>query len=244
MSARKSPEIAPRVATSLSRWVLRVIGSLLAGVLLYQSWFLLHVVYWRTYHPATSAFMQQRLAQLREHDPQAVLRQHWVPYEQISHHLKQAVVAAEDARFLQHAGFDFDAMEIAWKKNLEQRKWVAGGSTISQQLAKNLFLSSDKTLGRKLQEALITFMLEQLLSKERILELYLNVIEWGDGVFGAEAAARHYFHVPAAALSARQAAMLASMIPNPRYYDKNRRDPRLLRKSRIIESRMRAARVP
>jgi len=219
-------------------------GLLLAGALLYQSWFLLHVIFWRTHHPATSTFMQQRLAQLREHNPQAVLQQHWVPYEQISRHLKQAVVAAEDARFMQHTGFDFDAMEIAWKKNLEQRKWAAGGSTISQQLAKNLFLSSDKTLGRKLQEAIITYMLEQFLSKERILELYLNVIEWGEGVFGAEAAARHYFNVPASGLSARQAALLASMIPNPRYFDKNRNAPRLLNKTRIIESRMRAAKVP
>lgn len=219
-------------------------GLLLVGALLYQSWFLLHVVYWRTYNPATSAFMQQRLAQLREHNPQADLQYRWVAYEHISDHLKQAVVAAEDARFMQHAGFDFDAMKIAWEKNLEQRKWAAGGSTISQQLAKNLLLSSDKTLGRKLQEALITLMLEQLLSKERILELYLNVIEWGEGVFGAEEAARYYFHVSASTLSARQAALLASMIPNPRHYDKNRNSPRLLNKTRIIESRMRVAKVP
>ncbi|MDT8364340.1 MAG: monofunctional biosynthetic peptidoglycan transglycosylase [Nitrosomonas sp.] len=225
-------------------WVSRLVGLLLLGVIFFQSWFLLHVVYWRTYNPATSAFMQQRLVQLREQNIQASLQQRWIPYEQISGHLKKAVVASEDARFMQHPGFDFDAMEIAWKKNLEQRKWAAGGSTISQQLAKNLLLSSEKTLGRKLQEALITLMLEQLLSKQRILELYLNMIEWGDGVFGAEAAARHYFNVPASALSARQAALLAAMIPNPRYYDKHRNSPRLLNKTRIIEKRMQTARVP
>ncbi len=244
MSNNKPQAKLQKTNAVFSLWVSRLVGLLLLGALLYQSWFLLHVVYWRTHNPATSAFMQQRLAQLREQNPQADLQHYWVPYRQISHHLKQAVVASEDGRFMRHTGFDIDAMEIAWKKNLEQRKWAAGGSTISQQLAKNLLLSGDKTLGRKLQEALITLMLEQLLSKERILELYLNMIEWGEGVFGAEAAARHYFNVPASALSARQAALLASMIPNPRYYDKNRHAPRLLNKTRIIETRMRAAKVP
>ena len=244
MNTKKPLTKTQKTASTFSLWLLRVMSLLLAGALVYQSWFLLHVVYWRSHNPATSAFMQQRLTQLREHHPKAELQYRWISYERISPHLKQAVVAAEDARFVWHTGFDFNAIEIAWKKNLEQRKWAAGGSTISQQLAKNLLLSSDKTLGRKFQEVLITLMLEQFLSKERILELYLNVIEWGEGVFGAEAAARHYFNVPASALSARQAALLASMIPNPRYYDKNRNTPRLLNKSRIIESRMRVAKVP
>jgi monofunctional biosynthetic peptidoglycan transglycosylase len=167
-----------------------------------------------------------------------------VPYKRISNHLKRAIVAAEDAKFLGHEGFDWQAIQQAHKKNLKRGRIVAGGSTISQQLAKNLFLSGSRSPWRKAQEAVVTVMLEKMMRKRRILEIYLNVIEWGNGVFGAEAAARHYFGVRAAQLSGEQAARLASMVPNPRFYDRNRNAPWLMTKTGIILARMNAARIP
>lgn len=228
----------------ISTWLLRPLLLLLTAALLYQSWFLLHIVYWRTYPPTTSAFMQHRLETMRQQTPDAKLRHTWVNYEQISSHLKRAVIATEDARFTQHQGFDYKAIETAWKKNLKQRKLAAGGSTISQQLAKNLFLSSEKTVWRKAQEVLVTLMLEEFLTKRRILEIYLNIIEWGEGVFGIEAAARHYFGVPASSLTAEQSAWLASIISNPRFYDTHRQSPRLRKKAGIILSRLPTATIP
>jgi monofunctional biosynthetic peptidoglycan transglycosylase len=167
-----------------------------------------------------------------------------VPYERISPHLKRAIVAAEDARFVDHEGFDWEAIEKAMEKNRRQGKVVMGASTISQQLAKNLFLSAEKTPWRKGQEALITVMIERVMDKRRILEIYLNVIEWGEGVFGAEAAARHYFGASAATLGPEQAARLAAIVPNPRYYDRNRSTAWIDRKTRIILARMPAAELP
>lgn len=174
----------------------------------------------------------------------AILHHIWVPYEQISFDMKRAIIAAEDSKFTQHNGFDFDSIHNASKKILKERKLVAGGSTISQQLAKNLFLSSKKTLWRKSQEAIITLMLENVMSKRRILEIYLNIIEWGNGVFGIEAAARHYYGIPAESLSAKQATYLASMVTNPRYYDYNRKSEHLLKKSEIILTRLNSAKIP
>jgi len=138
--------------------------------------------------------MDARLAVMQAKYPEAKLKHRWVPYDKISNNLKRAVIASEDAKFLQHKGFDWEGIRIAIEKNLKKGKFVAGGSTISQQLAKNLFLSSDRTIFRKLEEVVITLMLESMLSKRRIYEIYLNVIEWGNGVFGAEAAARHYYN--------------------------------------------------
>lgn len=244
VKSKKASRPASSKPKLISAWLLRPLLLLVAAALLYQSWFLLHIVYWRSYHPTSSAFMQSRLETLRQQDPAAELRHYWIDYERISNHLKRAVVAAEDGRFLQHGGFDYKALETAWKKNLKQRKWAAGGSTISQQLAKNLFLSADKTLWRKSQETLITLMLEEFLTKQRILEIYLNVIEWGEGVFGIEAAARHYFNISASSLTPEQAAWLASIIPNPRFYDAHRKSPKLLDKTRIILSRLPAAKIP
>ena len=188
--------------------------------------------------------MQQRLRSAQDKNPKVQLRHVWVPYQRISPHLKRAIVAAEDAKFLDHEGFDWEAIQKAHEKNMQRQKIVSGGSTISQQLAKNLFLSGERSPWRKLQEAAITVMLENMMSKRRILEIYLNVIEWGNGVFGAEAAARHYFGVSAAQLSAEQAARLASMVPNPRFYDRNRQAPWLATKTRIILGRMSAAQIP
>jgi monofunctional biosynthetic peptidoglycan transglycosylase len=228
----------------LKRWLWRFLFFLVGAVLLYQLWIFGHIVYWNFYNPATSAFMQERLDVLQEKKPGAMLRHQWVPYERISPNLKRAIIAAEDGKFLQHEGFDFEAIQKAYEKNLEKGKFVRGGSTISQQLAKNLFLSGKKTPWRKIEEAVITLMLENVMSKRRILEIYLNKIEWGNDVFGAEAASRHYYGVSASAITAKQAARLAAMVPNPRFYDLNRNTPWLLKKTDIILNRMVSTQIP
>lgn len=143
----------------------------------------------------------------------------WKPLSKISSHLQRAVIVAEDATFFQHEGFDWEGIRYAAVKDLEAGAFKKGGSTITQQLAKNLYLSTDKTLMRKMQEALIARQLEQHLTKKRILELYLNVAEWGRGVYGAEAAARHHFNKPASDLTAEEAALLAAILPAPAHYD-------------------------
>jgi len=167
-----------------------------------------------------------------------------VPYKKISNNLKRALIVSEDARFVDHEGFDWEGIAKAYEKNLKKGKIVAGGSTISQQLAKNLFLSTRKTPWRKGEEALITLMMEGVMDKQRIFEIYLNIIEWGDGVFGAEAAAQHYFGVSAAELGPEQAAKLAAMVPNPRYYDRHREAPGMLSKTIVILDRMPDAEIP
>ena len=225
-------------------WTWRIAGLLLLVLLLYQLWIFAHIVWWTKYNPSTSAFMNQQLVKLQSTHPDAELRHQWVPYEKISNNLKRAIIASEDAKFVDHEGFDWDGIQKAYEKNLKKGKIVAGGSTISQQLAKNLFLSTKRTPWRKVEEAIITVMLEQMMSKQRIFEIYLNVIEWGNGVFGAESAARYYYRVSAAQLSAAQAAKLAAMVPNPRYYDQHREARGLLRKTEIILRRMNDAEIP
>jgi monofunctional biosynthetic peptidoglycan transglycosylase len=226
------------------RFFLRLFLLVIGIVFFYQLWLLGHVWWWIDHNPSSSAFMEARLDIMQDNNPDAELRYKWVPYERISPSLKRAVMASEDAKFLQHDGFDWEGIQTAWEKNLKKGKVVAGGSTISQQLAKNLFLSGRRTPWRKAEEALITVMMENMMSKRRIFEIYLNVIEWGDGVFGAEAAARHYYKTSAANLGPAQAARLAAMVPNPRYYDKNRNDRRLLRKAAIIQRRMNYVYIP
>ena len=206
--------------------------------------FLARIWWWRDHNPTSTAFMQARLEQLRARDREAKLRHAWVPYDRISPSLKRAVVVAEDAKFSDHEGFDWEAIEKAREKNRRKGRIVAGGSTISQQLAKNLFLSGERSAWRKGQEALITVMIEHVMDKRRILEIYLTVIEWGEDVFGAEAAARHYYAVGAAALGPEQSARLAAMVPNPRFYDRNRNTAFLARRAQTILARMPAAELP
>ncbi len=220
------------------------LGTLAAVVIGLQLWFFAQVLYWKYDEPPTSAFMDQRLAALREKNPKAWLRHRFVPYERISPHLKRAVVTAEDARFLDHEGFDWEAIAQAHTKNERRGRIVAGASTISQQLAKNLFLSGERTWWRKAQEAAITLMIEIIMDKRRILELYLNVIEWGEGVFGAEAAARYHFGTPAAELAPEQAARLAAMVPNPRRYGAGETTAYLQRRTQTLIARMSQVRVP
>jgi len=228
----------------LWRSFLFLLGLTVGLVIAYQLWVLAHVWWWVDHNPGTTAFMQARLDELQEKNPKARLAHQWVPYARISANLKRAVIAAEDGKFLDHEGFDWDAIQKAHETNRKKGRIVAGGSTISQQLAKNLFLSGSRTPWRKAQEAAITVMLESLMSKRRILEIYLNVIEWGDGVFGAEAAARHYYGVTAAQLGPDQAARLAAIIPRPRFYDRNRNTPWIVRHTGVIRARMGAAQVP
>lgn len=229
---------------SLKRFIWRFMGALVAFILIYQLWVFLHVWWWVDHNPDSSAFMEAQEAILQDKNPEAELKHQWVSYSRISNHLKRAVIAAEDAKFVDHEGFDWEGIQKAYEKNLKKGKIVAGGSTISQQLAKNLFLSGRRTPWRKLEEALITVMLENMMEKRRIFEIYLNVIEWGNGVFGAEAAARYYFKTTAAGLGAEQAAKLAAMVPNPRYYDKHRNARGLGRKTGIILARMSMVELP
>ena len=229
---------------SVTLWLKRLLLACISLLLLYQCWLFGWVLWWSWFNPDTTRFMNLRLAELQLKDPQAQLKKQWVGYDRISAHLKRAIIAAEDAKFVDHEGFDWEGIQHAIEKNQRKGRIVAGGSTISQQLAKNLFLTPAKTTWRKAEEAIVTLMLETIWSKQRIFEVYLNVIEWGNGVFGAEAAARHYYGVTAAQLSPEQAARLAGMVPSPRFYDRNRNAPGLARKTAIILARMRSADLP
>jgi monofunctional biosynthetic peptidoglycan transglycosylase len=221
-----------------------ILGFLVVAAVAVQLWFFAHVLWWRSFQPEQSAFMAARGARLLAKEPKAKLAHHWVPYERISSQLKRAVVAAEDAKFMDHEGFDWEAISKAIEKNEKKGKVVSGASTISQQLAKNLFLSGKRSWIRKGQEAVITWMLESVLSKRRILELYLNYAEWGEGVFGAEAAARYHFGTTAAALNAHQAAFLAAILPSPRRYGPGRVTPYVAGRIETILARMPAAQIP
>jgi monofunctional biosynthetic peptidoglycan transglycosylase len=209
-----------------------------------QLYFFLQIAWWVEHNPTSTSFMRQQRAALQKADPNARLKFEWVDYEHISGHLKRAIIASEDANFSGHEGIDWDALQKAYDKNTKRGKVVSGGSTITQQLAKNLFLSGERSYLRKGQEVVIAYMLEYWMDKERIFEIYLNVVEWGNGVFGAQAAARYYYGVPAASLSASQAARLAVMLPNPRYYDVHRQSPYIGRRTGLILRRMGSAELP
>ena len=229
---------------ALLQGIWRAAAILVGLFLLWQVWLFAHVLWWIDHNPTSSSFMQAGLERLQEKKPNAELRHLWVPYEKISIHLKRAIIAAEDARFLDHEGFDIEGIQKAVEKNLKKGRLVAGGSTISQQLAKNLFLSSDRSFVRKGQEAIITLMIETTWSKHRILEVYLNVIEWGNGVYGAEAASRRYFRKSAADLTPGEAAALAAMVPNPRWYESHRSSASYARRVATISKRMFQVQVP
>ncbi|MEX5215557.1 MAG: monofunctional biosynthetic peptidoglycan transglycosylase [Nitrospiraceae bacterium] len=215
------------MAKSTGRWSIgRLLGTaalaaLIATILVGFYWLITFpdVRALRTANPHTTALMDARSTQARAAGQHSVPRWTWVPLARISTHLQRAVIAAEDAQFFSHEGFDWEGVKEAAIKNLEAGKVVHGGSTITQQLAKNLYLSSERSLLRKAREALITRSLEHHLSKRRILELYLNVAEWGRGVYGAEAAAQHHFRKSALELTEEEAATLAAILPSPRRYD-------------------------
>ena len=230
-----------RLILRASVWALAISACFF---LVYQAYLFAQVWALRSAQPETTSFMdleQQRLSRL---DPPRAIRQQWVPYERISRYAKRAVVAAEDSGFTAHRGVEWDAIEQAFRTNLESGEIRFGGSTITMQLAKNLYLSPARSYWRKGQEILIAVMLESVLSKTRILELYLNLVEWGDGVFGIESAARHYFGVSAAQLNPWQAAWLASILPAPKRYDQDRQSRWIERKAGVILRRMPMVSLP
>ena len=239
----------------LLRWLL----LLLLAVLALQLFFVLRIATMALLAPQSSAFQRSEAWRLVSEKDQLKWRQQWVSYEKLSEHLKRAVIASEDDSFVGHDGIDWEALEKAWQKNNRAeaqaakratkpaktgRVKVVGGSTITQQLAKNLFLSGERTLLRKGQEFVITLLLEAILSKQRILEIYLNSVEWGEGVFGAEAAAQHYFRKPASGLTPLEAARLAVMLPRPRYFEKLPNSSYLAERAAVIAERMPKAQLP
>ena len=191
-----------------------------------------------TQNPTTTAFMELRKREAEERGRRFSIRQRWVPYTQISNNLRRAVLVAEDAAFFDHDGVDLKELRASLEANWEEGRFTRGASTITQQLAKNLYLSPSRSPIRKLKELFITRRLEAALTKRRILEIYLNVIEWGDGIFGAEAAARAYFAKPASAITPDEAALLAGAIINPREHSPARPTARLLRRQQIIARQM------
>ena len=230
-----------KLRRTIMLWLVALPLSLL---LLIQAWYLLHIYWWVNHNPTSTAFMRTQLEKLQEKNPKAKLQHTWVPYNRISVHLKRAIIAAEDANFAEHDGVDWEALQKAYEKNAKKGKVVSGGSTITQQLAKNLFLSGQRSYLRKAEEMAITFMLEMVMDKRRIFEIYLNVIELGSGVFGAEAGAQRYFGVSAAALGPTEAARLAVMLPNPRYFGKHMDSNYLARRSALIQQRMNSSDLP
>ena len=204
------------------RWAGLALAAGLVVVVAVQFWYLGWIAWWKWNNPGETSFMAREEAALRRKSPKAGLRHRWVPYERISIHLKRAVITSEDARFSEHEGIDWDAVEKAYETNLKRGRPAKGGSTITQQLAKNLFLSPERSYLRKGQELVITYMIEALWDKRRILEVYLNVVEWGEGVFGAVAAARYYYGIGAQQLGAEQAARLAAFLPSPKRYGRIR----------------------
>jgi monofunctional biosynthetic peptidoglycan transglycosylase len=236
----------------LIRWLLLLVVAWLG----LQIFFLAHITWMARIAPESTAFERSEAWRIVTTKDRLRWRQDWVPYAQISNHLKRAVIASEDDIFAQHDGVQWDAIEKAWAKNAKAELQasrnakgkaapkVVGGSTITQQLAKNLFLSGERTFVRKGQEFVLTLMLEAVLSKQRILEIYLNHVEWGEGIFGAEAAAQHYFQKPAAQLTAWEAGRLAVMLPRPKHYQKFPQSEYLAGRTEIILSRMGGAQLP
>lgn len=203
-----------------------------------------NILTYRAVAPKQSAFMGMRMAQFADEGRSVLLDYRWVPYQDISVHLKKALIASEDAAFADHSGFDWNGIRNAIRRNQKSGQVRAGGSTISQQLAKNLFLNESRSYWRKAEEAAITAMLEATTDKDRIFALYLNTIEWDYGVFGAEAAARRFYKKPATGLNRQQAARLAARVPAPLFYADNPNHPRLRNKTNIILRRMGSAELP
>lgn len=228
---------------SIGRQLKRLLLVLFLALLAYHLWIFSNLLWWKWFNPTETSFMSLRLDEMREEYPKASLKFQWVEYEQISIHLKRAVVAAEDDKFIDHHGFDIEGIKVALKKNQRRGKRSAGGSTITQQLAKNLFLSPSRSYWRKVEEAVIALMIELLWDKRRTLEVYLNVVEWGNGIFGAEAAARRYYQISAAQLNQAQSVHIAVMLPNPRKFETRYPDYLITHSQRIL-ARMRYTQVP
>ena len=238
----------------------RLFVLLLLAALSLQLYFVGRIALMALVDPESTAFERSELWKIANAPASLKWQQKWTPYQQLPDSLKRAVIASEDAGFAEHEGVDVEALEKAWDRNVKAEKRavqgsgalqaagkpvkVVGGSTITQQLAKNLFLSGERTLLRKAQELVLTLLLEALLGKQRILEIYLNNVEWGNGVFGAEAAAQRYFQKPAARLSNYEAARLAVMLPRPRYFETRPASGYLAARAGTIAARMPAVALP
>ena len=225
-------------------WIKYLVAAPLACIVLFNVWAYGNILSYRAIAPYRTSFMSMRMNELAVEKPDVVLDYRWVPYPQISVNLKKALIASEDAGFAEHSGFDWNGIKNAMQRNERSGKIRAGGSTISQQLAKNLFLNESRSYFRKAEEAVLTSMLEATTDKDRLYELYLNVIEWGYGIYGAEAAAQHWHRKSAAELTKAQAAELAARVPRPLYYADHPRDAALKRKTNIILRRMGSAELP
>jgi len=247
----------------------RWLGLVAVAMLLLQLFFVVRIVAMLVIDPQSTAFQRSEAWRVATQKDALRWRQQWVPYDNISRNLKRAVIASEDDGFANHDGVDWDALEKAWEKNARAEERAAkaeariaarpaakspakpaktpkiiGGSTITQQLAKNLFLSGERTFLRKGQEFVLALLLEAVLSKERILEIYLNNVEWGEGVFGAEAAAQHYFRKSAAQLGTYEAARLAVMLPRPKYFEKLPNSSYVAGRAGVIARRLESAELP
>lgn len=225
-------------------WIKYLVAAPLACIVLFNVWAYGNILSYRAIAPYRTSFMSMRMDELAAEKPDVALDYRWVPYPQISVNLKKALIASEDAGFAEHSGFDWNGIKNAMQRNERSGKIRAGGSTISQQLAKNLFLNESRSYFRKAEEAVLTSMLEATTDKDRLYELYLNVIEWGYGIYGAEAAAQHWHGKSAAELTKAQAAELAARVPRPLYYADHPRDAALKRKTNIILRRMGSAELP
>ena len=255
-------------------WValVRLVALLLMSTLALQAYFLARVALMRVVDPQSTSFQRSEAGRLLFTHGKIVWSQQWTDYERVSEHLKRAVIASEDAGFAEHSGIEWDALEQAFERNQRAHERaerlndrsdrraasakrpaasapranpkLVGGSTITQQLAKNLFLAGERNIARKAQEFVITLMLEALLSKRRILEIYLNNVEWGEGLFGAQAAARHYFHVDALRLGPLQAAQLAVMLPAPKRFERRPSSPYVLGRAATVAARMEGVELP
>ena len=225
-------------------WIKYLVAAPLACIVLFNVWAYGNILSYRAIAPYRTSFMSMRMDELAAEKPDVALDYRWIPYPQISVNLKKALIASEDAGFAEHSGFDWNGIKNAMQRNERSGKIRAGGSTISQQLAKNLFLNESRSYFRKAEEAVLTSMLEATTDKDRLYELYLNVIEWGYGIYGAEAAAQHWHRKSAAELTKAQAAELAARVPRPLYYADHPRDAALKRKTNIILRRMGSAELP
>lgn len=226
--------------SGVKRWAMRLLVGLLCLVMLIQIWIFCSLWWWRTHPVETTMFMRSYYFTAAEPH----LYHEWRDYNQISPYFKRAVIASEDQRFMQHHGFDWDGIIHALQRNEDRGKVVGGGSTISQQTAKNLFLYNQRSLLRKGQEASATLMMERMWSKRRILEVYMNSVELGEGIYGVEAAAQHYYGVHASQLSRSQAVRLAAMLPSPRYDQRHPNSPRHRMRERFIQRYLDSVQIP
>ena len=223
----------------MKAFLARMVMLLIGFILLVQLWIFASLAWWRTQPVDTTLFM--RLVYWADLKP---IQQTWRDYDDISNNFKHAILAAEDAKFMQHHGFDWSGIQSAMERNNDKGTVVAGGSTISQQLAKNLFLYNKRSFIRKGQEAIATMMMERMWSKQRILEVYMNSVELGNNIYGVEAAAQFYFGKIAKNLSREQAAFLAAILPNPKYYQDHQSDRKIINRKRMILRYMGNSQIP